>query len=65
LRVKVGDTRWGTIFTFVYWKESFKKKHQANSIKLGTSISSMIGIQIYSNEGSSHLLRGDNHKNAK
>jgi hypothetical protein len=25
----------------------------------------MIGIQIYSNEGSSHLQRGDNHKNAK
>jgi hypothetical protein len=25
----------------------------------------MIGIQIYSNEGSSPLQRGDNHKNAK
>jgi hypothetical protein len=29
-RVKVGDTRGETIFTFVYWKESFKMKHLAN-----------------------------------
>jgi hypothetical protein len=33
------------------------------SIKLGTNISFMIGIQMYSNEGSSPLQRGDNHKN--
>jgi hypothetical protein len=29
-RVKVGDKRGETIFTFVYWKESFKRKHLAN-----------------------------------
>jgi hypothetical protein len=35
------------------------------SIKLGTNISCMIGIEFFSNEGSSPLQRGDNHKNAK
>jgi hypothetical protein len=35
------------------------------SIKLGTNISCMMGIQVYSNEGPSPLQRGDNHKSAK
>jgi hypothetical protein len=35
------------------------------SIKLGTNISCMMGIQVYSNEGPSPLQRGDNHKCAK
>jgi hypothetical protein len=61
----VGDTRSETIFTFVYWKESLKMKHLANFIKLGTNISCMMGIQVYSNEGPSPLPRGDNHKSAK
>jgi hypothetical protein len=56
-RVRVRDTRWETIFTFVYWKESFKMKHLAN-FKFGTNISCMMGIQIYSNEGPNPLQRG-------
>jgi hypothetical protein len=35
------------------------------SIKLGTNISSMMGIEVYSNEGPSRLQRGDNHKSSK
>jgi hypothetical protein len=35
------------------------------SIKLGTNISCMMGIQVYSNEGPSPLQSGDNHKSAK
>jgi hypothetical protein len=31
------------------------------SIKLGTNISCMMGIQVYSNEGPSPLQRGNNH----
>jgi hypothetical protein len=60
----VGDTRGETIFTFVHWKESFKMKHLTN-FKLGTNISCMMGIQVYSNEGPSPLQREDNHKSAK
>jgi hypothetical protein len=29
-RVNMGDTKGGTIYTFVYWKESFKMKHLVN-----------------------------------
>jgi hypothetical protein len=47
----------------VYWKGSFKIC--PFSIKLGTNISGMMGIQVYSNEGPSPLQRGDNHKSAK
>jgi hypothetical protein len=65
LRVKVGDTRGETIFTFVYWKESFKMNNWPISVKLGTNISCMMGIQVYSNEGPRSLQREDNHKSAK
>jgi hypothetical protein len=34
-------------------------------IKLGKNISCMMGIQVYSNEGSNPLQRGDNHKNTQ
>ena len=62
---QVRDTRGGTIFTFEYWKESFKMKHQANFNQTWNKhfLHVLIGIQIYSNEGSSPLQRGDNHKN--
>jgi hypothetical protein len=43
----------------------FSKTSRPISIKLGTNISFMMGIQIYSKEGSSPLQRQDNHKNAK
>jgi hypothetical protein len=49
--VRVGDTRGKTIFTFAYWKEFSKMKHFPISIELGTSVSCMMGIQVYSNEG--------------
>jgi hypothetical protein len=58
----VGNTRGETIFTSVYWKESFK---MPISIKLGANISCMMGIQVYSNEGPSPLQKGDNHKSSK
>jgi hypothetical protein len=35
------------------------------SIKLGTNISFIIGIQVYSNEGPNLLQREDNHKSAE
>jgi hypothetical protein len=35
------------------------------SIKLGTNISCMMGIQVYSNEGPRPLQREDNHKSTK
>jgi hypothetical protein len=34
-------------------------------IKLGKNISSMMGIQVYSNEGPNPLQRGDNHKSTQ
>jgi hypothetical protein len=58
---QVVDTRGGTIFTFVYWKESFKMKHQANFNQTWNKhfLHVLIGIQIYS-----VLFKGgDNHKN--
>jgi hypothetical protein len=61
----VGDTRGETIFAFVYFKESFKMKHLANFNQLGTNISCMMGIQVYSNEVLSPLQRGDDHKSVK
>jgi hypothetical protein len=51
-------TRGETIFTRIYWKESFKMKHLIPiSIKLGTNRSCMKGIQVYLNEGLSPLER--------
>jgi hypothetical protein len=64
-RVKVGDTRGGTIFTFVYWKESFKMKHQANFNQTWN--------KHFLHDWNSDLFKwrfkssskGENHKNAK
>jgi hypothetical protein len=66
LRVKVGDTR-GELFLHLYiGKNLLKWNIRPISIKVGTNISCMIRIQIYSNEGSSPLQRGGGyHKNAK
>jgi hypothetical protein len=61
----VGDTRGETIFTFVYWKESFKIIILPISIKLGRNISCMMEIKVYSDEGPSPLQMGGNHKSAK
>jgi hypothetical protein len=52
------DTRGGTIFTFVYWKESFKMKHEAN---FNQTLNKHFLHNWNSNEGSSPLQRGDNH----
>jgi hypothetical protein len=62
---KGGETRVETIFTFVYWKKSFKINNWPISIKLGTNISCMMEIQVYSKEGTRLLKREDNHKSAK
>jgi hypothetical protein len=35
------------------------------SIKLGTNISCVMGIQVYSNKGQNPLQRVDNHKSAE
>jgi hypothetical protein len=64
-RVKFGDTRGETIFTFVYWKELLKWNILPISIKVSTNMSCMMGTQFYSNEGQSPLQRGDNHKSAE
>ena len=62
-RVKLG-TQEGELFLHLYiGKNLLKWNIRPISIKLGTNISCMIGIQIYSNEGSCPLQRGDNHKN--
>jgi hypothetical protein len=47
------------IFTYVYiGKKIFSRTSRPIAIKLGTDISCMMGIQVYSNEGSSPLQRG-------
>jgi hypothetical protein len=43
----------------------FSRTSRPFAIKLGTNISCMVGIQVYSSEGQSPLQRGDNHKSAK
>jgi hypothetical protein len=61
----VGGKRGETIFTFVYWKESFKRNIWPISIKLGTNISCMMGIEVYSNEVQVLFKGGDNHNSVK
>jgi hypothetical protein len=57
-------TQEGELFLHLYiGKNLLKWNIRPISIKLGTNISCMIGIQIYSNEGSSPLQRGNDHKN--
>jgi hypothetical protein len=46
-------------------KKKISRTSRPIAIKLGTDISFMMGIQVYSNEGQSPLQRGDNHKSAK
>jgi hypothetical protein len=46
-------------------KKIFSRTSRPIAIKLGTDISCMMGIQVYSNEGPSPLQRGNNHKSAK
>jgi hypothetical protein len=46
-------------------KNKISRTSRPISIKLGTDISCMMGIQVYSNEGPSPLQRGDNQKSAK
>jgi hypothetical protein len=55
---QVGDTRGGTIFTFVYWKESFKMKHQANFNQTWNKY-------FLHDWNSNPLQRRVNHENAK
>jgi hypothetical protein len=54
----VVDIRRDTLFTFVYWEESFKMKHLANFNETCTNIFCMMGIQVYSNESPNHIQRG-------
>jgi hypothetical protein len=49
---------------FYIGKSLFKRNIFPISIKVGTNISCMIGIQVYS-KVPSPLQRGDNHKSAK
>jgi hypothetical protein len=57
-------TQKGELFLHLYiGKNLLKWNIRSISIKRGTNISCMIGIQIYSNEFSSPLQRGHNHKN--
>jgi hypothetical protein len=62
-----GATVGKTIFTYVYIEKKILSSRTSRpiSIKLGTNISCMMGIQVYSNEGQSPLQRRDNHKSAK
>jgi hypothetical protein len=57
----VGDKRGETIFTFVYWKESFKMKNLANF--------NQTWYKHFLHDDNSSLFslfqRGHNHKNAK
>jgi hypothetical protein len=46
-------------------KKKISRTSNPIAIKLGTNISCMMGIQVYSNEVPSPLQRGDNHKSAK
>jgi hypothetical protein len=46
-------------------KKIFSRTSRPITIKLGIDISCIMGIQVYSNEGSSPLQRGDDHKSAK
>jgi hypothetical protein len=50
---------------FILKKKILSRTSRPIAIKLGTKISCMMGIQVYSNEGPSPLQRGDNHKSAK
>ena len=62
---QVGGHRGKTIFTFVFWKESFKMKLLANFNQTWYKHICMMEIQVYSNEGASPLQRRNNHKSAK
>jgi hypothetical protein len=50
---------------FISKKKIFSRTRWPIAIKLGTNISCMMGIQIYSSEGPSPLQRGDNYKSEK
>jgi hypothetical protein len=60
-----GVTIGKTILTCVYIEKEIFSTSRPISIKLGTNHSCMKGNQVYSNEGSSPLQRGDNNKGEK
>jgi hypothetical protein len=61
-----GATIGKTIFTYVrIEKKSSPKPAGQLQSNLVQTLSCMMGIQVYSNEGPSPLQRGDNHKSAK
>jgi hypothetical protein len=49
-----GHKRGNYFYIYIYRKDFYKMKQ----IKLGKNISSMMGIQVYSNEGPNPLQRG-------
>jgi hypothetical protein len=53
-----GHNRENHIHWCLYWKKIFSRTSRPIAIKLGTNISCMMRIQVYSNEGPSPLQRG-------
>jgi hypothetical protein len=61
----MGDRRGGTIFTFVYWKESFKMKHLANFNQTWNKHFLHDGNSSVFKRRFKSSSKGDNHKSAK